>query len=63
MTESTDGNKIKQRCICCNSNCQANLMKFIVRTGHWICRECFSSVESGFPMVQAQLGYEWRKVR
>ena len=61
MTVQSKKQSIKERCLCCTTLTMAISMKFIARTGHWICRECFSSVESGLPMVEAQLGYEWSK--
>jgi len=61
MTLKDECYSIKERCICCTGKRQAASMKFIAKTGHWVCIDCFSGVESGLPMVQAQLGYRWSK--
>jgi|APSaa5957512535_1039671.scaffolds.fasta_scaffold14028_8 hypothetical protein len=54
--QSVKSNVIKEDCICCSSIFPAAKMKFIVRTGHWICKDCFSSVDSGVHMVQVMSG-------
>lgn len=61
MTKDTNSDSIKERCLCCTHKKLARTMKFIARTGHWICVDCFSSVESGHYMVLSQLGYKWEK--
>jgi hypothetical protein len=53
--------KLMEKCYCCTEDNPMFLMKFIARTGHWICKECFFTAEPGHYMAQAQMGYKWVK--
>lgn len=38
----------KERCITCTAKREPSQMKFIERTGNWICNDCFVTTTDGF---------------